>query len=837
MSENKKRLLKRLMKLAGFGFIAGIVFIVSVIWYFAKDLPDFDNISDYKPKLITKIYAENNELVAEYAKEKRIYVKLEDVPVKLVKSLLATEDTNFYNHNGFDLKGIIRALLKNITSGSREGASTITQQLVKNLLLSNERTYTRKIKEVILSYRIERRFTKNEILELYLNHIYLGAGSYGVMQASLTYFNTDLDSLNNAQIALLVGLPKAPNGYNPLRRPKVARFRRDVVLGRMFKENLIDKNEYDVAIDSTLQLNPRKKYYGQDAPDYSEHIRRVLEEKYGKDRLYKSGLQVNTTLDLDLQKAAQKAVLNGVKNYDRRHGYRGPVTTISLFNTWEQRVKQLNKKHSTYKVIGDFAYVSAINEEDTTAQVILEDGALGEINLEELKWARKFIGANEKGPRVRKASDVLEIGDVILVKKLPNQPEPIIIEPEPVEENPTETPTIAEGDEVEQLEVIPHIYKYSLEQYPNNQSALIAIDVKTGAVKALVGGFDKQGTFNRAIQAKRQVGSSFKPFVYGAALEKGFKTNSIILDAPIILRDAELNKSWKPQNYSEKVYGPAPLRRGIEKSRNLMTIRLARKVGISNIVKFATRLGLPTENMERNLSTALGSASMSLIDMVSAYTVFANSGIYNKPYFIESIQNKDGSVIFKKGFDCPECGDQMAKETNLPEAIDNMEPTGQPVITDSLAYMVTDLLQGVVKRGTGWRARAVGIPLAAKTGTTNEYIDAWYVGYSADLAIGVWSGFDNPRTLGEHETGSGVSGPIWAEFMKEAKKHLPNSNFQIPEDVVFVKVDEKTGQLPTKNTTKTLLEVFINGTEPNAEGSHNEFVESSEGEDDLEGIY
>lgn len=824
MSEKRKKLLKNLLKLAGLGFIAGVVLIVSVIVYFAKDLPNFNNISDYKPNLITKIYSEDNKLVSEYAQEKRIYVKLDDIPQKIVKSLLATEDSGFYDHNGFDLKGIFRAAIKNILFGSREGASTITQQLVKNLLLTNERTYTRKIKEIILSYRIERRFTKNEILELYLNHIYLGARSYGIMQAALTYFNTDLDNLTNAQIALLVGLPKAPNGYNPLKKPKVARFRRDVVLGRMLAENIITQDEYNTAINSDLELNPRQSYYGQSAPDYSEHVRRLLENKYGKDGLYKSGLQVNTTLDLNLQKIAQESVINGVKGYDKRHGYRGPIAKLSLLNTWDSKVKQLEDTHSKYKIIGDFAYVAQVNDDEKNAQIILEDGSLGIIKLNDLKWARKYISVNEKGPVIRKISDVLSVSDIILVNKLDKQPKSYMAK-KTIEEDGV-------SKEVEE-EIIP-LREYSLEQYPEIQTALIAIDVKTGAVKALVGGFDKQGTFNRAIQAKRQVGSSFKPFVYGTALEKGFQTNSIILDAPIILRDAELNKAWKPQNYSEKVYGPSTLRRGIEHSRNLMTIRLARKAGISNIIKFASRLGLPTENMEKNLSTALGSASISLIDMVAAYTVFANKGIYNNPYFIESIQDRNGSVIYKKGFDCNNCHDQMVNENTLPDQIEKFEAPGQAVISDSLAYMITDLLQGVVKRGTGWRAKSVGIPVAAKTGTTNEYVDAWFVGYSADLAVGVWSGFDNPQTMGNQETGSGVSGPVWAEFMKDAKKYLPNSSFEIPDDIVFAKVDEKTGQLPTNKTTKTILDVFVNGTEPN---STNKFTESSEEDDLLEGIY
>ncbi len=846
MSENKqkltnkiknitdRKLFRNLLKLAGLGFIAGVLLIVGVIWYFAKDLPDFNSIADYKPKLITKIYSEDNQLVAEYAEEKRVYVELEDIPEKLIKSLLATEDNKFYEHNGFDLKGILRAAIKNAVSSSREGASTITQQLVKNLLLTNERTYTRKIKELILAYRIERSFSKDEILELYLNHIYLGAGSYGVMQAALTYFNTDIDNLNNAQIALLVGLPKAPNGYNPLRKPKIARYRRDVVLGRMLTTGLITHEEYKEAVAQDLQLNPRGKFYGQSAPDYSEHVRRVLKDKYGKEALYTSGMQVNTTLDLKLQEMAQTAVINGVRGYDRRHGFKGPIAKLTMFSNWESRVKQLDKEYSNYKVIGDFAYVTEINKEKKQANIMLRNEQVGIIPIKQLRWAREYVSADERGDYVRKVEDVLSVGDIILVKKLDKQPKPIKVKEtveETIEEN-GETKTISKEVEKEIQET-----HYSLEQYPEVQSALVAIDVKTGAVKALVGGFDKQGTFNRAIQAKRQVGSSFKPFVYATALENGFKTNSIILDAPIILRDSELNKAWKPQNYSEKVYGPSPLRRGLEKSRNLMTIRLARKVGISNIIKFASKFGLPTANMEKNLSTALGSASISLIDMVSAYTVFANSGIYNEPYFIESIQDRSGSVIYKKGYDCFDCEGPTAKETNLPDEIESIEQSGQVIISDTLAYMVTDLLQGVVKRGTGWRARALGMPVAAKTGTTNDYIDAWYVGYTADLAVGVWSGFDNPHSMGNNETGSGVSGPIWTEFMKNAKPYLAGNNFEIPEDIVFVKVDEKTGQLPTANTSKTILEVFRNGEEPNAQTSGDSYIQEYDDSELLEGIY
>ncbi|MCP4354262.1 MAG: PBP1A family penicillin-binding protein [Proteobacteria bacterium] len=800
--------IKLSLKLGVIGFIFSITFIGGVIFYYAKDLPNFNSIADYKPKLITKVYAENNILVAEYAKEKRIYVPLEDIPEKIVKSLLATEDKLFYQHYGFDLKGIARAFIKNILFNSREGASTITQQLVKNLLLTNERTYSRKIKELILSYKIEKAFSKNEILELYLNHIYLGSGSYGVMQASLNYFNTDLKSLTNEQIAVLVGLPKAPNKYNPLNNPKFARYRRDIVLRRMLDMGIITIEEYKESVKSEIKLNPKRKYYGQDAPDFSEHIRRIIKDTYGEKELYTSGMHINTTLNMEMQKIAQKAVLNGVKIYDKRHGWRGPLAKLVFFGRWNSRVKSLKKQLPQYKVIGEFAYVSEIDDETKVAHIVDEHNNLGIIPFKELKWAREFIGTNEKGPRVKKVSDVLNSGDIILVRKLKEQKN----------EN-------------------PELTAYTLEQFPKVQAALVAMDPKSGAVRALVGGFDKQGTFNRAIQAKRQVGSSFKPFVYGSALENGFQTNSIILDAPIVVRSQIKEDAWKPQNYSEKVYGPATLRRGLEKSRNLMTINLARKLGISKIIKFASKLGIPTENMKNNLSTALGTASISLIDMVSAYTVFANEGIYNKPFFIRSIQDFSGSTIYKNGYNCNSCSDESVNANSIPDKIDSLDLTGKQVISDTLAYMITDLMQGVVKRGTGWRAKKLGITVAAKTGTTNDWFDAWFMGFSPDLVIGVWSGFDNPQTLGNQETGSGVSGPIWAEFMSEAKKLLPNSNFKIPEDIVFVKVDLDTGQLPTSKTKKTILEVFRNGNQPNGDAKHQTHFEETSEDSFLEGIY
>ena len=778
----------------GAGIISGVLLISMILFYFAQQVPDFRTLADYKPSLITKVYDRNGEVLAEYAKERRIYTPYNEIPESLIKAYLAAEDTSFYTHGGFELKAIIRALLVNTFTNRRQGASTITQQVAKTFFLSSEQTYVRKIKEVILARRVEKAFSKEEILELYLNQIYLGNGAYGVAAAAQTYYGKKLKELNLQQRAMLAGLPKAPSAYNPLRRPRVARLRRDVIINRMLAENFITNIEAKEAMASNLELNRTYMIRGQDAPHFSEHVRRYLEEEYGEKDLYHAGLQVFTTLDKDYQKSAEKAVLRGLREYDRRHGYKGPVGHMSLLVNWQSRLIDEEKQRRHQKVFGLPAVVLNVSDELNLVSIGLPNDVSGTIPLEMMKWAREYKGERQKGPTIKRPSDVLEVGDIILVRKL--------LEIEEFKEGGYKK--LRGRADLDQL--------YSLEQVPKAQASLVALDAKTGAIRAMVGGSDPGTGFNRAVQAKRQAGSAFKPFVYALALEKGYTPASMVLDAPVVLRTGELDGTWKPQNYSEKVYGPSTLRRGLVKSRNLMTIRLARKLGMGNIIGYARRFGFTSE-MERNLSTALGSASFSLLELTSGYSVFANAGKRAGNYFLERIQDSTGSTLFSHMETCFECRKGWSDPETPP-----IEPEidAPQVIEATTAYQVMSMLEGVVQRGTGWRAKAIGKPVGGKTGTTNDYKDAWFVGASPTLVVGVWFGFDTPKDLGASETGSRAASPIWTYFLKGALKKTPAYTFSIPEGLSFVRIDEETGELPTVHSKKTILEAFKTGSEPGA---------------------
>ncbi len=765
-------------KLGLLGFITGAMLITVVLFYFSKQVPDFRTLADYKPSLVTKIFADDGTILAEYAKERRIYTPISEIPRSVINAFLAAEDWNFYHHPGFDIKGIIRAALVNIFTGRKQGASTITQQVAKNFLLSNEQKYTRKIKELIISYRMEKAFTKDEILELYLNQIYFGNGTYGVTAASLGYFGKPLDKLSIGQRATLAGLPKAPSAYNPLRYPRVARLRRDIIIIRMRDEGVITPEQAQQAIDTDMELNPIPLKKPEIASHFSEYVRKFLQQKYGTDALYKNGLTVHTTLDTKLQKYAENAVINGLRNYDRRHGYRGHLGKLGFSFKWQSRIDEEFIKRQDNKKLGVPAAVLEVDTEHQTAEIGLPGGGKGIVPLSAVTWARSYITNKKRGKKIKSIDDVLKKGDIIFVKAMRD----------------ITTTTVPQN-------------LYSLEQIPKVQGALVALDSKTGAIKAMVGGLGSGKGFNRAVQGKRQVGSSFKPFVYALALEEGFTPASTVLDAPVVLRQNQLDKAWKPHNYSEKIYGASTLRRGLEKSRNLMTIRLARKIGIDNIISFARRFGL-TEPMERDLSTALGSASLPLLQLTSAYSTFPNHGKWVEPYFINYIEDMTGNTIYTP-VNCDNCTDE--DPFIAPEKIDT---EGDQVITPVIAYQVTNMLKGVVKRGTGWRAREVGHEVGAKTGTTNDFIDAWFMGFSNDLTVGVWVGFDNPENMGKNETGSKAAGPIWVDFMKNALKGKPSAPFEIPEGITFVRIDGDTGTLPTNKTKRTIIESFQTGTEP-----------------------
>lgn len=776
---------KTVLILGGGAVLFGVMVLSLLFLYFSIQLPDFRTLADYKPAQITRVYAHDGQLVTEFARERRIYTPIRDIPKELIQAYLAAEDSSFFEHQGFDPRGILRAAVMNTLTDKKQGASTITQQVAKTFLLSSERTYSRKIKELILAYRIEKAFTKQEILELYLNQIYLGAGAYGVTAAGITYFSKPLKDLTIGQRALLAGLPKAPSAYNPLRNPDNAKARRDLIIRRMQDEGYITAEQADKAIATGLELSPANTMHGTDAPDFAESVRRELVERYGEEEVYENGFVVQTTLDVDMQRYATKAVRYGVRSYDRRHGWRGPLENVSFMLDWQTKAKEMDSKYSHMRAIGTPAVVLGVNNKKGQVQVGFASGDKGIIPMEGLRWARKHVSASGVGPEITKPSDVLKEGDVVLVKRMSDVPE---------------LAGVADAKS-----------KFSLEQWPNVQAALIALDPQTGAIRAMVGGFDGAGNYNRAIQAERQPGSSFKPFVYATALEQGYTNSSIILDAPLVL-DGGDSGEWRPQNYTNEIYGPSTLRRGLEQSRNLMTIRLARDIGINNVIDRAGAYGLNTKGLSRNdLSTSLGSGSLSLISMTSAYSVFVNAGKRVAPYFMESIQDVTGRQILRGHEGCEDCEGIGANPGRKPRPVALNE---QQVIDPVTAYQMVEMLRGVVLRGTGAAAKAVGQPVAGKTGTTNDYVDAWFIGFSANLVTGVWIGFDIPSTLGNAETGGRAALPIWVDFMKNALKDGRNTDFDVPPGVTFVTVDADTGELPSSASTNTLLDVFPQGKEP-----------------------
>ena len=740
--------------LVGGGIAAGLA-------YYSTQLPDFRSLEDYKPQLISKVYDRNGQIIAEYANERRIWVPIAEIPKPLIQSFLAAEDANFYEHGGYDLKAIVRAMLFNVLTHRTQGASTITQQVAKTYLLSAERTYTRKIKELILSWRIEQAFSKNEILELYLNRIYLGNGSYGVAAAAQTYFSKSLDELTWPERAMLAGMPQAPSRYNPIRNPQAALARRNVILGRIAEEQFITKNEAASFQQTALGLKPNPLRQGEDAPHFAEFIRRQIVGQYGEKALLEDGLNIYTTVDLPLQRIAEAAVQAGLRAYDRRHGWRGALTKLPEMADWETQLDTLAEEMPHVWRFGRLAVVRSVKAEQ--AKLGLIGGTTGMLKLDGAKWTGR-----------RNLAEMMKVGDVLVVSQ-----------------------TTGSGP-------------WQLEQIPVVQGALVALDVPTGAVLAMVGGLGEGSGYNRAVQAKRQVGSSFKPFVYAAALENGYTPASTVLDQPLVFGSGDTE--WKPHNYDNTVGGPTTLREGLEKSRNLMTVRLAQEVGLRNVASLAARLGITDRVPIVDLSVALGTLDLNLLEMTSAYSVFARGGQQVKPSYIRRIQDAEGTTLYRANPACETCLSQLgATPDTLPTP---PNATGQNAISPQVAYQMTSMLQGVVQRGTAARLARLGVPLAGKTGTTNDYVDAWFVGFTPMLATGVWVGFDTPKSLGVGETGARAAIPVWEDFMADALKTQPTHDFPIPGGLEFVQIDAATGYLPGVNTMRTMNEAFVPGTAP-----------------------
>ncbi len=793
--------LRSFVALLSLGLLGALVVAGGTIyglWHYGRDLPDYKQLADYRPPTATRVHAGDGRLIAEYARERRVFVPIQAFPRRVIHAFVAAEDKNFFSHPGVDFMALVRAVVTNIKSLGTDrrpvGASTLTQQVAKNFLLTNEVSIERKIKEAILAFRIERALTKERILELYLNEIYLGYGSYGVAAAALNYFNKSMNELTTAEAAYLAALPKAPNNYHPIRKLEAARARRNYVIGRMFEDGYIDRPTAVAARAAPLVVVPPEETQFVDAAYFSEEVRRELVDRFGEDALYEGGLSVRTTVSPDLQAIAERTLREGLEAYDRRHGWRGPIAKIELAADWPGRLATVPSPPG----IGSWRMALVLYLTDDAADIGFADGTGGTIPLTELTWAREAVADQKRGDKVETPADVLAPGDVVLV-------EPVAFMPAKDDEEPVPYPADT----------------YGLRQIPEINGGLVALDPHTGRVLAMAGGWSyEHSEFNRVSQAVRQPGSAFKPFVYLAALDQGYTPATLILDAPFVLDQGPGQGKWKPANFTRKFYGPSPMRVGIEKSRNLMTVRLAQEIGMEMVSEQAARFGI-MDGMPQQLSMALGAGETSLLRLTTAYAMLVNGGREITPTLIDRVQDRNGQTIFRHDTrDCPGCVDAAAAG---PAAIPTL-PDPRARLTDpASAFQVVHMLEGVVLRGTGRRIRAVGKPLAGKTGTTNDSRDTWFVGFSPDLAVGVFMGLDTPRPLGRmpngvQETGSTVAAPVFKAFMQEALSNQPAIPFRIPPGLRMVRIDAATGLAARAGTKGSIVEAFKAGTEPDYVG-------------------
>ncbi len=779
-----------------FGFVsvtalAGAGVLVYLFYYFGKDLPDYTQLEHYEPPITTRIYAGDGRLFAEYAIEKRVFVPIQAIPQRVIQAFLSAEDKNFYNHPGIDAMGIVRAAVTNIGNLINDrrlvGASTVTQQVVKNFLLTNEVSLDRKIKEAILAFRMEKAFTKDQLLELYLNEIYLGHGSYGVVAATLNYFNKSLDELTLSETAFLAALPKAPNNYDPIRKPEAAKARRAWVIGRMLEDGYITDEEAEEALAEPLIVRHRSETEVVSANYFAEEIRRELAGRFGDKALYEGGLVVRATVDPRLQAIADRTLRDGLEAYDRRHGWRGAYAQMKtaagesgkLPDDWQDRLSRIALPPG----IGHWRMSVTMSVNENGATIGFADGGVGQIPFEQMQWARKWLPEQRYGPVPKAPSDVLAPGDVILAES--------VAEEKKGDSYPANT--------------------YGLRQLPAVEGALVALDPHTGRVLAMTGGYStERSEFNRVTQAKRQPGSAFKPIVYLSALENGYTPATLILDAPVALPQGPGLPLWRPQNYSKDFHGLTTMRVGIEKSKNLMTVRLADAVGMKNVVETAKRLGV-VDDMPPYLSFALGAGETTLLRLTAAYAMLDNGGKRITPTLIDRIQDRHGKTAFRHDARiCNECEGVRWDGQMVPEVPDTREQVTDP----ASAYQIVSMLEGVIQRGTGRRIASLGRPLAGKTGTTNDSFDTWFVGFSPDLAVGVFVGFDEPATLGNKETGSSVAAPIFKAFMKGALENTPAIPFRIPPGIRLVRVNAKTGQPARPGDGQVIYEAFKPGTIP-----------------------
>ncbi|MDD2850703.1 MAG: PBP1A family penicillin-binding protein [Desulfuromonadaceae bacterium] len=744
----------------------GVVAVLGVsgyVFFLMAKLPKIDRLTDYKPPIVSQVFGDDGTLVGEFYLERRIVVPINKMPRKLIQAFVSAEDSNFYSHTGIDYLGIMRAAFKNVLSMSKkEGASTITQQVTKSMLLSPEKKFSRKIKEAILAKRMEERLTKDEILYLYLNQIYLGSGAYGVQAAAETYFGKNIDELNLAEMSMLAGLPKAPNAYSPIKHMDKARERQGYVLERMTIEGYITPVEAEHARKSPIILQPMKKVNNEQSAYFLEYLRIQLEQKYGEDQLYKGGLKIYTTMNATMQRAAYDSLRKGLKEVDKRQGFRGAAkhlseTEVDAFcGKIEDSIDSaLLKTGETYQGV-----VVGFNKRKGEALIRVGERK-GVLSRKNMAWAGKVGMVDHYGKPDKGSNRALTLGSVIEVS---------VITPEIDKEGA----------------------QFALDQTPEVQAALVALDPRTGGVKAMVGGYDfRKSQFNRAMQAKRNAGSAFKPIIYAAALDKGLTPATIIEDAPVEYPDGA-GGIWKPQNYDHEFRGPVTMREALTYSINIVSVKIMEQIGAPYTAEYAKKLGF-TSQIPANLALALGAASISPFELTSAYAVFDNGGMLTPQYFVTRVTDTDGTVL---------------QETPPPVPV--------PVISPETAYVITNLMQSVVSSGTGHRASIIGRPVAGKTGTTNGAKDAWFIGYIPQLVTGVWVGYDQERSLGSGGTGGQAAAPIWGDFMQRAVASLPTEDFTAPENVSFVLINPLTGRLAKEGTAGAVMECFIKGTEPTA---------------------
>ena len=748
------KLIKKLLIIASFFSLISILTVFTILWLYSNKLPDYKFLKSYKPPVSSKVYSGQGVLISDFSSEKRIFVPYNAIPNKIIHSFLSSEDKNFFKHPGVDAKGVLRAFKNNIfniiNSNRLEGASTITQQVAKNFLLTNEVSIDRKIKEAILAFRIERALSKERILELYLNQIYLGEGSYGIASASLRYFDKPISELDYAEAALLAALPKAPSKYNPYKNEELAKYRRNLVIKNLYENSYISKQTFDELITSEIVLKKRKRIFIEDTRYFVEDIRKKVINDYGYDKVYKKGLNIKTPINLDLQKFASNSLRKGLIEYDQRKGWRGSLDNRENKDWYKNLDKFKLEKTIDWKI----AIVKRIDKFETVIQT--ENKENGVISYQDINWTRKNF------------DQIFKLNDLIYVKK------------------------ISEGN-------------FSLRQLPKVNGGIVVMDPYTGRVLAMSGGFSfKKSEFNRVSQAKRQPGSAFKPFIYALALENNYTPSSLILDAPIVLDQGDDLKMWKPQNYGKKFYGLSTLRTGVEKSRNLMTVRISQNLGIDKIINFSKKLNI-YENPDELMSVSLGSAETTLLNITSAYCSFVNGGKLVTPIIIDRIQDSQGNTIFKndKRF-CDNCDEISFDGNNVPIIKNNFKQIFSP----QTAYQMTSILEGVIERGTGKKLRDLDLQLAGKTGTTNNNTDTWFIGFTSNLVVGVYVGHDKPKKLGKYETGSKTALPIFSEFIKEAVTNYEARPFKIAKGIKMMVIDADTGRKADFGSKKTIIESY-----------------------------